>query len=98
MGGTWRVPVLVGLLSKSFVQDLKNEGTFNEASFGREYESKWAGTVENAFFNGDMFDRNRKLQQAEWEHSGRSSTGAWYCLSVDVGRKGQTLYALVKSL
>lgn len=88
MGGTWRIPVLMGLQSKSFVQDLKNDGTFNEASFGREYESKWSGTVENAFFNGELFDRNRKLQQAEWEYSGRSSTGAWYCLSVDVGRKG----------
>lgn len=38
MGGTYKIPVLAGLLDKSFVQDLKNDGTFNEASFGREYE------------------------------------------------------------
>ena len=61
MGGTWRIPVLVKLLDKTFLQDLKKGGTFNEASFSREYESKWSGTVEDAFFNGDIFDRNRKL-------------------------------------
>ena len=73
MGGTWRIPVLMKLLDKNFLQDLKNDGTFNEASFDREYESKWSGTVEDAFFRGEVFDRNRKLQKPEYENSGRSS-------------------------
>ena len=88
LGGTWRTPVGVGLQSKTFITDQKNEGTYNEASFEREYESKWSGTVEDAFFNGEFFDRNRKLQQPEYEASGRSSAGAYYVLSVDEGRKG----------
>jgi hypothetical protein len=61
MGGTYRIPVLAGLIEKSFVQDLKNDGTFNEASFGREYESIWSGTVEDAFFDGEIFDRHRQI-------------------------------------
>ena len=40
LGGTWRIPVLMGLLDKSFIKDLKMDGTFNEASFDREYESR----------------------------------------------------------
>ena len=88
MGGTWRIPVLMKLLDKNFLQDLKKDGTFNEASFDREYESKWTGTVADAFFNGEIFDRNRNLQKPESEHSGRSSAQAFYVLSVDVGRKG----------
>ena len=88
MGGTWRIPVLMKLLDKNFIQDLKRDGTFNEASFDREYESKWSGTVEDAFFNGEFFDRNRKLQKPEYEHSGRSSAHSYYVLSADVGRKG----------
>ena len=88
MGGTWRIPVLVKLLDANFIKDLKNDGTFNEASFAREYESRWSGTVEDAFFNGEFFDRNRKLQKPEYEHSGRSAANAYYILSVDVGRKG----------
>ena len=88
LGGTWRTPVGMGLQSKTFITDQKNEGTYNEASFEREYESKWSGTVEDAFFNGEHFTRNRKLLQPEYEHSGRSAAGAYYVLSVDVGRKG----------
>ena len=88
MGGTWRIPVLMKLLDKNFLQDLKRDGTFNEASFDREYESKWTGTVAGAFFNGEVFDRSRKLLKPEYEASGRSSNSSYYILSVDVGRKG----------
>ena len=90
LGGTYRIPILMGLLDKSFIRDLKMDGTFNESSFAREYESKWSGTVDDAFFNAEIFDRNRILNQPEYEASGRSSKGSFYVLSVDVGRKGQT--------
>ena len=88
LGGTWRVPVVTGAQNKNFISDLKREGTFNEASFEREYGSHWTGTVEDAFFNGEKFDRNRILQKPEDEASGRSSKLAYYVISVDVGRKG----------
>ena len=67
MGGTWRIPVLVKLLDKNFIRDLKMDGTFNEVSFDREYESKWAGSVDDAFFNNEIFERNRILKQTEYE-------------------------------
>ena len=88
IGGTWRLPVEVGLQSKTFIQDQKDEGTYNEASFEREYESRWTGDVEDAFFNGELFDRGRILKQPEHEASGRSSRNQYYIISVDVGRKG----------
>lgn len=95
MGGTYKIPVLMGLLNAGFVQDLQRDGTFNEASFEREYESKWTGTVENAFFNGEAFDRCRKLNQPEYEFSGRSAAQAYYTIGVDVGRKGCESVAIV---
>lgn len=88
LGGTYKIPVLTGQYEKTFVQDQKRDETFNEAAFGREYESRWSGTVENAFFNGETFDRSRVLQQPEYEASGRSSAQSYYVVSVDVGRKG----------
>ena len=87
MGGTWRLPVEVGLQSKTFISDQREEGTFNEASFGREYESIWTGDVEDAFFSSEAFDRGRILRQPEYEASGRSSKNQYYILAVDVGRK-----------
>ena len=88
LGGTWRTPVAVGLQQKTFITDQKNEGTYNEASFEREYESRWSGSVEDAFFSAEIFDRNRILNQPEYEASGRSSKSAYYVISTDVGRKG----------
>ena len=88
LGGTYKIPVLVGQYEKTFVQDQKRDETFNEAAFGREYESRWSGSIEDAFFRSDVFDRNRSLLQPEYSYSGRSSAKSYYVLSVDVGRKG----------
>ena len=77
MGGTYRIPILMKLLDKNFIKDLKMDGTFNESSFDREYESKWSGSVEDAFFSSEVFDRNRILNQPEYESSGRSSKQAY---------------------
>lgn len=86
MGGTWRVPVMEKLLRKSFIEELKLDGTYNDASFAREYESEWSGDAENAFFSAEKFDKHRVLLQPEYEFSGRSSKSAYYVLGVDVGR------------
>ena len=90
MGGTWRVPVYEELLSRTFIRDLKMDGTYNEASFSREYESEWSGDAENAYFSSEQFDKHRILQQPEYEYSGRSKKSAYYVMGVDVGRKGCT--------
>ena len=65
LGGSWRVPVVEGLLDKDFIRNIKMDGTYNEASFEREYESRWTGDIESAFFNSERFDRQRKINQAE---------------------------------
>lgn len=90
LGGTWRVPVMEGLLEKNFVEQLKLDGTYNDNSFSREYGSEWSGDAENAFFSAESFDRHRVLLQPEYEYSNRSSKNAYYVLGVDVGRKGCT--------
>lgn len=39
LGGTFKIPVVLGLQNKSFLKDLKNDPTFNPASFEREYKT-----------------------------------------------------------
>ena len=95
LGGTWRVPVMEGLLKKSFIEDLKLDGTYNDSSFSREYESEWSGDAENAFFSAEQFDKHRVLLQPEHEYSARSSKNAFYVLAVDVGRKNCTTECIV---
>lgn len=95
LGGTWRVPVMEGLLERNFVEQLKLDGTYNDQSFAREYESDWSGDAENAFFSAEAIDKHRVLLQPEYEYSNRSSKNAYYVIGVDVGRKDCTTEACV---
>ena len=95
MGGTWETPVTEGLLNEDFVDELKMSGTFNEASFEREYCSVWSGDAENAYFSSEVFEKHRQLLQPEYEYSGRSSKTAYYVLGIDVGRKGCTSEVMI---
>lgn len=95
LGGTWRIPVMEKLQPRNFIQQLKMDGTFNEASFEREFESHWAGAVDGAFFDPDKFDRYRDIQLAENEYSKKTSEGGYYVLGVDVGRTGCTTEVVV---
>ena len=46
-GCDYRVPVLHGLLDRSFINDLKMNPSYNEESFAREYLSLWRGSSED---------------------------------------------------
>lgn len=95
-GGTWRIPVRHNLLDRSFVRDMQQDGTFNETSFEREYESTWSGAMDDAFFNADQFDKYRVLAQPENEHSNKgSNAGHYYIFGVDVGRQGAQTVVMV---
>lgn len=95
IGGTYETPVTEGLLDEDFVDQLKIQGTYNDESFDREYRSIWSGSVENAFYSAEKFDKHRVLLQPEYEYSGRSSKSAYYVIGVDVGRIGCTTEACV---
>ena len=95
LGGTWRIPVMEKLLKKSFIDELKLDGTYNDASFAREYESEWSGDAENAYFSGEKFDRHRVLLQPEYEYTLKTNKQAYYIIAVDVGRRGCTSEAVV---
>lgn len=83
------------LQPKNFIQSLILDGTFNEASFDREFESKWAGSVEGAFFDLEKFNRQRVVQLPEHEPNGRNNKDAYYILGVDVGRLNCTTEVMV---
>ena len=85
-GGTYKVPIATGLLDKSFVNDLKQDGTFNEVSFAREYESVWQGSSNEAFYSSEQFDKIRELNQPESAYTKRGTGGHYYVMGVDVAR------------
>ena len=58
-------------------------------------ESKWTGNADNAFFNGEIFDKYRILSKAETEASDTRAKNAYYVMGVDVGRKGCQSVAII---
>lgn len=86
MGCDYRVPMLHGLLQKSFIVDLKTEASFNEVSFATEYLSLWQGANENSWFSFDRLICHRKLKNPEWHAKNLSGTRFYYLFSVDVGK------------
>lgn len=90
MGGSWRIPVLHKLLDPNFVEELKEDGTYNPLSFDREYESIWTGSGEDSFFNEDMITKNRTLKKSEdkpdFKVSDDNKFDIKYIVSTDVAR------------
>lgn len=83
-GGDWRIPVMHKLLDANFVEELKEDGTYNVLSFAREYESIWSGTGEDAFFSADLLDKHRILQH--YEKDPDKSSKVRYVIVADVAR------------
>ena len=95
LGGDYKLAILEGAVKEDMVEEMKVNGTYNEASFDREYGSVQSGESENAYFSNDVFEKHRILLQPESEYSGRSSKNAYYVVAVDVGRKGCNTEAAV---
>jgi hypothetical protein len=95
LGADWRLPVREGLLSKEFVKELKANGGFNEASFEREYGSRWMGDACDAFFTADKIDSHRKLLLAETQYNNKLRGNDHYVMGVDVGRHGCTTEVVI---
>ena len=88
MGCDYRVPVLHGLISKSFINGLKMSPAFNEDSFAREYASLWSGASEESWFDLNKMSKYRKIKNPETHQIPRSQSKQFYLISVDVGRLG----------
>ena len=95
LGGDYELAILEGAVKEDMIDEMKLNGTYNEASFDREYGSVWSGDVENAYFSNDLYEKHRILNQPEYEYSNRSSKNAYYTIGVDVGRKGCNSEAVI---
>lgn len=86
LGGSYRIPIVAGLQNMDFIRQQKLSGTFNPTSFGREYLSHWSNGTENAYFNAEIFDRYRSLQEPIFERESDLKGGSGYVFGIDVGR------------
>lgn len=86
MGCDYRVPVLHGLLDRTYINKLKTSPSYNAESFAREYMSIWSGGSDESWFNFDKLQKYRKIKNPEVAAFNRRDLNQFYLLSVDVGR------------
>lgn len=95
IGCDYRVPVLHGLLDKTYVNKLKTSPSYSEESFAREYMSIWSGSSDDSWFNFDKLQKYRKIKNPETHAKFRSGSNQFYLISVDVGRINDQTVACV---
>ena len=86
MGCDYRVPVMHGLLDKTYVNKMKTSPSYSATSFALEYLSYWLGSDENSWFNSDKMLQYRRIKNPETHAIFRAGANQFYLISVDVGR------------
>lgn len=96
-GCSYELPMYCGLLPKDFLNEIKTSQTFSEASFSKEYLSRFVGSSNEAWFDYDKFLIHRKLVNPETHEIVRDGIESYYILGVDVARLGcQTICVVLK--
>lgn len=86
----YRIPILTGLLSRSYLNELKTSSTFDSLGFAKEYMSRFVGTTEEAWFDIEKLEKARKINNPEngATYSRDSDKDAFYVLATDLARRG----------
>lgn len=87
-GCDYHVPVACGLMPQDFINDVKNDATFNEITFAQEYLSIFTGGATNSWISTSKLVRLRKLVNPHYKAKA-SQNGEFYVISVDVARSGE---------
>ena len=95
LGCDYRVPMMHGLLDKTYINKLKTSPSYNEESFAREYLSIWSGSSDESWFNFDKLQKYRKIKNPETHAKYRANAEQFYLISVDVGRLNDQTVACV---
>lgn len=90
LGSSFELPVMHNLLSGEYIQELREDSTFNLLSWEREYASVWSGTSENSLVTLEDFRKCRTLTQAEMKATDKECI---YILSYDVARSEGSMNA-----
>ena len=85
-GCDYRIPVLHGLLDKTYINKLKMSSSYSESAFASEYMSVWGGGTDESWFNFEKLVKHRKLKNPEKRAKIGDNRDEFYLLSVDVGR------------
>ena len=88
-GCDYHVPVACGLMPIDFINDVKNDATFNEITFAQEYLSIFTGGASTSWITTSKLTRLRKIVNPHYKNKCRTGSKEFYVISVDVARSGE---------
>lgn len=88
-GCDYHVPVACGLMPIDFINDVKNDATFNEITFAQEYLSIFTGGASNSWISTSKLTRLRKIVNPHYKNKCTKGSKEFYVISVDVARSGE---------
>lgn len=87
-GSSYELPLYHGLLKQSKIDAIKNDSSFSQLSFDREYRSIWIKFSDKSFFKLDDINACRVLKHCETEADFKNHKDDFYVISYDVARQG----------
>ena len=65
LGGTYHIPLMLGITAQKQIEEVKNSPSFSPASFSREYLSRWSDAPQGAAFTSSIISALRQVKVAE---------------------------------
>ena len=91
LGGSYQIPLYLGLTSKKQIEEIVNSPSFSPASFSREYLSRWSDAPQGAAFSSSIITSLRQVKMVELkdkltEHAKKKDE--FYVICADMAKDG----------
>ena len=91
LGGTYLIPLKLGLTAQKQIDEVRNSPSFSPASFAREYMSRWSDAPQGAAFSSSVVAALRQVKLIELKDK-RSDVAVenneFYVICADMAKDG----------
>lgn len=98
IGGSYRIPVMHGLLSEATMREILSSPSYQADQVDREYRSRWSGSMTGAAFEANEITNLRKAKRAEYKCDPAIADGTstdFYVISCDIAKDGSANTAVI---
>lgn len=95
MGGSYKIPIMHGLLSEQTMKEILSSPSFRADQVDREYRSIWSSAIDGAAFDINAISEMRKIKNAEYKPREDIDDNNFYAISADLAKDGGAATAVV---
>lgn len=91
LGGTYKVPLKLGLTAQKQIDEVRNSPSFSPASFSREYLSRWSDAPQGAAFSSSIIAALRQVKLVELKDKRTDiakENNEFYVICADMAKDG----------